>query len=68
MISMFGAPKIRMGNETAPQPSVSNEGGLLAASMGPVFGIRLPVAGVAFAFLLLLAILYLLLFERKDED
>jgi hypothetical protein len=41
---------------------------LLAASIGPIFGLRLPVLGVLLAFAVLLALLYFFLFRKKAEE
>jgi hypothetical protein len=68
MISMFGAPKIRTAKEAALQSGADDESGLLAASIGPIFGVKLPLAGVLLAFVVLLAFLYLFLFGKKKEE
>ena len=67
MISLFGAPAIRdSGASTPAKPA--QDGGLLAASIGPVFGMTLPLIGVVLAFAVLLALLYFFLFGKRKED
>jgi hypothetical protein len=66
MIALFAAPTIReAGTGTTPP---AQDGGLLAASIGPIFGITLPLIGVVLAFVALLALLYFFLFGKKKED
>ena len=67
MIALFDAPTIREA-ATGPQAKPAQDGGLLAASIGPIFGITVPLLGVLFAFLVLLVFLYFFLFGRKKED
>jgi len=67
MIALFGAPSIRSAAD-APAQAAPSDGGLLAASIGPIFGINLPVAGVLIGFFALLALLYFFLFGRKKEE
>jgi len=66
MIAMFDAPTIR---ETgAGSQAKQEDSGLLAASIGPIFGITFPFMGALFAFLVLLAVLYFFIFGRKKEE
>ncbi|MFA6329003.1 MAG: hypothetical protein WCY41_06185 [Candidatus Micrarchaeia archaeon] len=68
MIALFDAPAIRSSEVVPAQAKPSSGQGLLAASIGPIFGLTLPLLGVVFAFLVLLALLYFFLFGKKKED
>jgi hypothetical protein len=68
MISLFDAPKVRTAAERASQEASQANSDLLAASIGPIFGIKLPLAGLAVGFVLVLAILYFFLFARKRAE
>jgi len=66
MIALFDAPTIR---ETGlSSQAKGQDSGLLAASIGPIFGITLPLLGVLFTFLVLLVFLYFFLFGKKKEE
>ena len=66
MISLFSAPTIReAGTGTA---AIASDGGLLAASIGPIFGIQFPLIGVLVGFVVVLALLYFFLFGKKKEE
>lgn len=65
MIDLFEAPTLR--TQSAQQASAQQGAGLLAASIGPIFGLKLPVLGVLLAFVVLLALLYFFLFRKKEE-
>ena len=67
MIALFDAPSIREAG-AGPQAVPQQDSGLLAASIGPIFGITLPLVGVLLAFLVLLALLYFFLFGKKKEE
>ena len=67
MIALFDAPTIREAATGAPA-TAAQSGGLLAASIGPIFGIQLPLIGVVLAFIVLLALLYFFLFRKKEEE
>ena len=67
MIALFDAPTIREAG-ASPQAVPVQDSGLLAASIGPIFGISVPLLGVLFAFLVLLALLYFFLFGKKKEE
>jgi uncharacterized protein (AIM24 family) len=64
MIGLFEAPSIR----EAGAAEQGQGGGLLAASIGPIFGLTLPLVGVLLAFLVLLSLLYFFLFRKKKEE
>jgi hypothetical protein len=66
MIALFDAPTIREAG--AGSSAQKSDGGLLAASIGPIFGITLPLIGVVLAFIVLLALVYFFLFNRKSEE
>ena len=67
MIALFEAPSIRSAGEASAQ-ATPQDGGLLAASIGPIFGIQLPVIGVLLGFVALLALLYFFLFRKKEGE
>jgi hypothetical protein len=67
MIALFDAPTIREA-AAGPQAKPAQDAGLLAASIGPIFGITVPLLGVLFAFLVLLVFLYFFLFGRKKDE
>jgi hypothetical protein len=66
MIALFDAPSIREAGDGATPRQQDN--GLLSASIGPIFGMTLPLIGVVLAFFVLLALLYFFLFSRKKEE
>jgi hypothetical protein len=66
MIDLFEAPTLRAKPEQQPSAQ-QQDAGLLAASIGPIFGLKLPVIGVLLAFVVLLALLYFFLFRKKEE-
>jgi len=68
MIALFDAPSIRSAEDAASQAKAAQDGGLLSASIGPLFGIKLPLIGVVLAFIVLLALLYFFLFARNKEE
>jgi len=68
MIDLFGAPTIREAATGSPSAKPAQDAGLLSASIGPMFGITVPLLGVVFAFLVLLALLYFFLFGKKKEE
>jgi hypothetical protein len=65
MISLFEAPTLRT---SAQQPSAQQDAGLLAASIGPIFGIKLQFFGVALVSAVLLALLYFFMFRKREEE
>ena len=67
MIALFDAPTIREA-AAGTQAKPAQDSGLLSASIGPIFGITLPLIGVVLAFVVLLALVYFFLFNRKKED
>jgi hypothetical protein len=67
MISLFGAPSIRSA-EAAPAQAKPQDAGLLAASIGPIFGIKLQFFGVALVSAVLLALLYFFMFRKREEE
>ena len=67
MIALFDAPTIREAATGTPS-TPAQSGGLLAASIGPIFGLQLPLVGVVLAFIVLLSLLYFFLFRKKEEE
>ena len=65
MIDLFDAPSIRLAGEPV---QATQDAGMLAASIGPIFGLDIPIIGVLIAFVVLLALLYFFLFRRKEEE
>ena len=68
MIALFDTPTIREAGTGSQAKPAAQDGGLLAASIGPIFGITLPLIGVVVAFLALLSLLYFFLFGKKKEE
>jgi len=68
MIALFDAPTIREAATGSPSAKPAQDAGLLSASIGPIFGITVPLLGVVFAFLVLLALLYFFLFGKKKGE